>query len=171
MRAWDRATPFHVFCRLFALLLLALTPMVVLANGGDHEQGNGKDVTGAWLITVGSGPGKFLVLLSFMEDGNLITSAQGENAALTGNPSLSTAGHGVWHKSGAKTFVSTAVLILYDEKGALTGTLKVTQVGALNDSGNVISGNSVGLIKDPDGNVVQTDFVTFEGRRISVGPL
>jgi hypothetical protein len=166
VRPWDYSASLLVLFRLFALLVaFAVSSTVALAEEGHHGQSQVHDLTGAWLLTLGSGT---LVVQNFFHDGNLVSSAQGESGPL---PALGTAGHGVWEKTGAKTFASTFVGIVYNDDGTLIGTLTLSQTGALNDSGDAFDGMAVGRLFGPNGNLLQTLQATFHAVRIVVEPL
>jgi hypothetical protein len=167
MRPRNCRTSLLILLRLFALLLaFAVTPTMTFAQKSDSDRDREKanDLTGAWLLTVGDG---VLVVQNYMKDGNLLSSSQGESGPL---PTLGTAGHGVWKKTGAKTFESTFVTIVYEQDTTLDGILTINSTGTLNDSGDKLQGNSIGVFRaHPNGNVLQTIHAPFSAQRIPVG--
>ena len=104
---------------LLALFLaVAVAPPVLQAQDWDQINGRDKvhDPTGAWLITAG---GDQFTLITFHRGGTVTEDIQGEYAfdPASVNPPTppgniqTSAQHGVWQKTGRKTFAASLVAI------------------------------------------------------------
>ena len=103
-----------------SVLLLALATAAPLLKAQDWDQINGRDKvhdpTGAWLITAG---GDQFTLITFHRGGTVMEDVQGESAfdPASVNPpkplgNIQTSPqHGVWQKTGWKTFAATLIAI------------------------------------------------------------
>ena len=136
-----------------------------------------KKLTGSWIATVtpqGQGaPPPFLVLPTFLKGGSVIVSGQGDSAArllLPNTPAvLQSAAHGSWKRTGPRTFRVTFLNILYLEDGSLAGTLKVTSIFKVSQSGKEFdSETSIGEVIDSNGNVMFSLEAGIHGERIRV---
>jgi hypothetical protein len=103
-----------------SVLLLALASAAPLLKAQDWDQINGRDKvhdpTGAWLITAGN---EQFSLITFHRGGTVTEDFQGESAfdPASVNPPTppgdvqTSPQHGVWQKTGWKTFAATLVAI------------------------------------------------------------
>jgi hypothetical protein len=106
MRSWDCGTSLLILCRLLALLMaLVAAPTVVFAQEGDHDQSKANDPTGAWLVKSSGGDvgPEVAVLVTYHKDGTAAADVQGDVTGFP-DPIFSSPEHGVWKKTGAKTF-------------------------------------------------------------------
>jgi hypothetical protein len=134
---------------------------------------------GSWTATVtpiGMPVPPFQTLPNFSIGGTVIVPAQGDSAPrlLLPPPNdqtlvLQSPGVGVWKKIGARTFAVTLVAMLYDQNGILLGNIKINSIFELNNSGDEFdSETSIGVVTDPNGNLLLTLEASVHGERIDV---
>jgi hypothetical protein len=164
-----------------SVLLLALASAAPLLKAQDWDQINGRDKvhdpTGAWLITAG---GDQFTLITFHRGGTVTEDIQGESAfdPASVNPPTppgdiqTSPQHGVWQKTGWKTFAATFVAIeagndaehfisvfFRFDKGQLTGRLS--------ESGDQMDVTFVFTFFDAAGNKIgEGGSVNFKGVRV-----
>jgi hypothetical protein len=165
-----------------SVLLLALGSAAPLLKAQDWDQINGRDKvhdpTGAWLITAG---GDQFTLISFHRGGTVTEDIQGESAfdPASVNPPTplgniqTSPQHGVWQKTGWKTFAATLVAI---QAGVDTEHFtsnffrfdKVQYTGKLSESGDQIDLTLVFSAYDVNGNqiIAPNPPLNFKGVRV-----
>jgi hypothetical protein len=164
MKPRDCATSFRPFCRLlFLSLALAIAPTAVFAEEENHEHGHANDPTGVWLTTNPAAPA---VLNTFHSDGTFSGDIQGESAFVPGNENpgfqITSPEHGLWQKTGAKTFAATFFAIEYNDDGSFYAIFKVRLAGVLNGPGNEMDLTASGGEFDLSGNMLPGS--GFQGR-------
>jgi hypothetical protein len=172
--AWALCSSFPVLCRLLALLMaLVAAPTVVFAQEGDHDQSKANDPTGAWLVKSSGGDvgPEVAVLVTYHKDGTAAADVQGDVTGFP-DPIFSSPEHGVWKKTGAKTFTATFVSLLYNRDNSLFGYVKVRLNAVLSQFGDQYDGAAIDTITDPNGNVLFSGQAPMNhGVRIVVEPL
>ncbi len=155
----------------FSRRLLPVWPLlavfaVSLTAGLGRAQSNAEqvnDLTGAWLLKVtltAPAPNEFRALATFTKDGNFIATAQGDGPA-----------HGVWVKTGARTFVVSFATINWQADGSLFGILKVNLTLTLDEKSDQLTGQLQAQLVDPSGNIIVSLQGTVTGERIRIqGP-
>jgi hypothetical protein len=125
-------------------------------------------LVGSWVDTVtfppeaGRPPLKSLV--AFHDDGIMTYSDQG--TVTVAPPAVFSSGRGVWTHVHKRTFAYSALGLISDLSGNLTGYLKTRGVYVLAPSGNDYSGTTIAELLDVDGNVLFSIQVSNHGRRI-----
>ena len=148
---------------LLALLLaIAIAPSVTLAQDNGSNKRN--DSTGTWLMITDFGP---FQLITFNKGGTFTQDTQGESAFDPGatnprNPPLNvitSPQHGVWQKTGGKTFAGTNLAIEYEVStdptnfgSPLFRFDKAQFTGTLNEAGDRMEISGIGTFFDQDGN-------------------
>src|ERR1700738_4857430 len=128
--------------RLLALsLVLAVAAPTLFAEDWDHMDGRDKanDPTGAWIVTDTSAAsdGHPSVLATFHEDGTTAGDVRGDVTG-TGVPDgvFSSPEHGVWKKTGHRTFSATFIGLWYNRDNSLFGIFEVDANFRLDASGD-----------------------------------
>jgi hypothetical protein len=167
--------------RLLALVLaLAVSTPMLFAQDWDHLNGRDKvhDPTGAWLITAG---GDQFTLITFHSGGTVTEDIQGESAfdPASANPPKSPGNvqtspqHGVWQKTGWKTFAATLVAIQagVDAEHFISPFFRLDKVqctGKLSESGDQADLTFVFSGYDQNGNqtIAPSPPTNFKGVRV-----
>jgi hypothetical protein len=164
-------------------LLLALTSAAPLLKAQDWDQINGRDKvhdpTGAWLITAGN---QQFNLITFQRGGTVIEDIQGESAfdpASVNPPTppgdiITSPQHGVWQKTGWKTFAATLVAIQAENDAEhfiakFFRFDKLQFTGKLSESGDQMDLTLLITFYDVDGNRIEPKNgfeVNFKGVRV-----
>ena len=161
------------------LLALAVATPVLQAQDWDQIYGRDKvhDPTGAWLITAGN---QQFSLITFQRGGTVVEDIQGESAfdPASVNPPTppgdiqTSPQHGVWQKTGWKTFAATLVAIQAenDAKNFISKFFrfdKLQLTGRLSESGDQMDVTFFVTFFDAAGNKIGEDgSVTFKGVRV-----
>ena len=162
------------------LLALAVATPVLQAQDWDQIYGRDKvhDPTGAWLITAGN---QQFSLITFQRGGTVVEDIQGESAfdPASVNPPTppgdiqTSPQHGVWQKTGWKTFAATLVAIQAenDAKNFIAKFFrfdKLQLTGRLSESGDQMDLTIVFTFFDADGktNGEPSGTVQFKGVRV-----
>jgi hypothetical protein len=182
----------RIFCKMLAVtsvLFLAFAVVTPVLHAQDWDQINGRDKvhdpTGAWLITavlqqIPAGEQQF-GLITFHKGGTVTQDFQGESAfdPAAVNPPQSpnnvqtSPQHGVWQKTGWKTFAATLVAIeagVDVTKGLSTLFRfdKAQYTGKLSESGDQIDLTLVFSAYDINGNQIvgPAPALNFKGVRV-----
>jgi hypothetical protein len=162
-----------ILSRLLVLLVaLAAAPTVVFAQQGANEQRKANDPTGAWLVTDTSGPGSDgqpSVLATFHKDGTTSADVRGD---VTGFPVpiFVSPEHGVWKKTGDRTFTGTFIALEYNRDSSLFAIFEVDANFQLDASGDQYDSNFVATETLPNGQVNNLGSGTSHGVRITLKP-
>jgi hypothetical protein len=169
----DSTTSIRVLCRLATLFLaLAVGPTVVFAQEWDRDHGDkANDPTGAWIVTDTSAgsDGQPSVLATFHKDGTTSGDVRGDVTGFP-EPIFASPEHGVWKKTGGRTFTATFVSLEYNRDNSLYAIFKVQANFRLYASGNQYDANYVASETKPDGKVTLFPPGTSHGVRIPLEP-
>jgi hypothetical protein len=165
-----------------SVLLLALASAAPLLKAQDWDQINGRDKvhdpTGAWLITAG---GQQFSLITFHRGGTVTEDFQGESAfdPASVNPPTqpgdiqTSPQHGVWQKTGWKTFAATLVAIQAENDAEHFTSIffrfdKLQLTGKLSESGDQMDVTFVFSAYDVNGNqiIAPNPPLNFKGVRV-----
>jgi hypothetical protein len=165
-----------------SVLLLALASVTSVLQAQDWDQINGRDKvhdpTGAWLMTPGD---QFFVLITFQRGGTALLDFQGEGAfdPAAVNPPMPRRNvqtlpeHGVWQKTGWKSFVGTFLALeAGNDTRILASTFfrfdKLQFTGRLSESGDQMDLTIVFTFFNADGkpNGEPSETVQFKGVRV-----
>ena len=158
--------------RLLALLLaLAMTAPVLLAEDWDHdrdrdhEPGKANDLTGVWLQQFNPG---HLPLLTFNFGGTASFDIQGD---VLFTP-VQTPEHGLWKRTGARTFIATFLDIEYnrDAEQSLYATVKVEFDIKLYPSGDQYDATIFAQETLTNGQVINYGPISAHGTRLVLTP-
>jgi hypothetical protein len=149
--------------------------LLVVAGGVGGAAGPAAPtVVGSWRLTItqiaAAGEASNPSLATFFADGGLMVDdvpARPAPAGLDATAILGSGAHGAWVESGdgvAFTFVNLATT----DDGTFLGTGTVSATGALDPSGNVLSGTYAYGAAGPGGEPLGAGSGTFEGERIAV---
>lgn len=132
----------HLIARRIIWLMVAaalLTGIALAQTGADVKQEKSQDLTGGWKTTitppVEAGAPAFKLLFTFTEDGNLLATGTGGDFPALGNPC-----HGVWTKTGDRTFALTYLCLDFDSSLQFTGTDKIRGTVTINRNTGQLSG-------------------------------
>ena len=129
MKAMQRKIARRVFWIMAAAALLV--GVALAQTGADVKQEKSQNLTGAWKTTITpppeSGAPPFKLLFTFTEDGNLLATGTGGDFPALGNPC-----HGVWTKTGERTFALTYLCFDFDSSLQFTGTDKIRGTVTIN---------------------------------------
>jgi len=175
----------RIFCKMLAVtsvLFLAFAAFTPMLQAQDWDQINGRDKvhdpTGAWLITAGN---EQFALITFHRGGTVTEDVQGESAfdpAAVNPPNppfnvQTSPQHGVWQKTGWKTFAATLVAIQAGvdtsiEASTLFRFDKFQYTGKLSESGDQIDLTLVFSAYDVNGNQILGPLppLNFKGVRV-----
>jgi hypothetical protein len=168
--------------QLLALFVaIAVIPSMVFAEDEDHINGRDKvhDPTGAWLITAGN---QQFTLITFHRGGTVTENIQGESAfdPASVNPPTppgniqTSPQHGVWQKTGWKTFAATLVAVQAGNDAEHFISIffrfdKLQYTGKLSESGDQMDLTLLITFYDVDGNRIEPKNgfeVNFKGVRV-----
>ena len=139
---------------------LVSIPLVTGANDRNGQDRNGHDrnerrtLTGNWMGTVtraNPAPGQsptVLNLVTFFEDGNLLQEGS--------DPSIRTAGHGTWKRTGHQQFTQSFLNFRFDAARTYLGTRVVTSTITLSEDGNQYQADTAVQVFDASGNLLST---------------
>jgi len=153
-------------------MTLAAGPTVAVAQGGDNEQGKGNDPTGAWIVTdtvTDTSPGSDglpTVLATFHKDGTTSGDVRGD----VPDGVFSSPSHGVWKKTGARTFTATFISLFYNRDNSLFAIFEVDANFRLDASGDQYDAKYVVSETLPNGQVNNLGSGTSHGVRITLKP-
>jgi hypothetical protein len=120
---------------LLAVVVIISLVSIPLLTGADQAKEKRK-LTGNWMGTVtriNPAPGQsptVLSLVTFFEDGNLLQDGS--------DPSIRTAGHGTWKRTGHQQFTQSFLNFRFDVARASLGTRVVTSTITLSEDGEPI---------------------------------
>jgi hypothetical protein len=164
---------------LAALLAVAVATALVLGStqlrtgaqtGTPSAAGQG--FVGAWRLTFDTPLGASQSLLTAMADGTVLFSGRPVSPAAGGFPVIfSSAGHGVWQRTGPTTAEATWVGLVTDGQGNFLASVTDSVEVTLGADGNSWSGSYSATVADPDGNVLFVGGGTVQATRITVQPL
>lgn len=149
---------------LFLVCISAVSAQLADERAGDQEKqpdpglhaGLPFAITGTWNVNAtSSAVPPFRALITFMDGGGMIASAQGD--ILLGIDSAATAGHGAWVRTGGRSFLFTFRQIFYTAAGGYDGGILVRHTANLAASGQSWTGNMTFEIFNAD------DVVVFAG--------
>lgn len=145
---------------------LALPSGASMAQGAQYK--NGQDLVGTWSLTATIDAGAPIcpagcsapALSTVMSDGTLIQSAP-----LSGTG----AGHGVWRRTGLRTFKAVAYYFRTDPaSGAFLGTSESLIDATVDKSGRQLTGTFTAVIRLPDQTLVTNYGGTISGTRVEL---
>ena len=152
------------------LLVVVFTLLLVPAVGAQNADQSGKQLRGAWKITLTpeeGGPPAFPVLFAFTKDGGVIEADQG--APAPGQPvSLFSTGLGEWERVAKGRFNITYSQLQYDQSNNLIGSFRGRITADLNSDMNELTGEITVEFFDTEGTLVFSGRGTVEGRRLPV---
>jgi hypothetical protein len=160
--------------QLLALLLaFAVAAPTLFAQEADHLNGRDKDhdPTGAWLVTdTGAGSdGQPSVLATFHEDGTTAGDVRGDVTGVP-EPIFVSPEHGVWKKTGHRTFSGTFIALEYNRDNSLFAILEVDANFRLYPSGDQYDANYSVTETPPNGPAKNLGSGTAHGVRITLKP-
>jgi len=169
MRAMPRGIARRVFWIMAAAVLLV--GVALAQSGADVKQEKSQDLTGAWKTTVTppaeSGVPPFKLLFTFTEDGNLLATGTGGDFPALGNPC-----HGVWARTGDRTFALTYLCFDSDASLQFTGTDKIRGTVTINRTTGQLSGRLDLTHFDTSDNLIFSSCcATVKGTRLQIEPL
>jgi len=137
MKAMQRRIASRSFWLAAAAVLLV--GIALAQPGTDVKQEKAQDLTGAWKTTITpppeSGAPPFKLLFTFTEDGNLLATGTAGDFPALGNPC-----HGVWTKTGERTFALTYLCLDFDSSLQFTGSDKIRGTVTINRTTGQLSG-------------------------------
>lgn len=167
---------------IWGLGLVAAITLVLLGTQSHLRAANEEHrLTGSWntVVTATNPQGlpPLKVLLTFTGDGQVIDARRLYNPFSPFGPLLFTPAHGVWERTAQNQFAVTIVDFFQAAPnnpaadGSILGEEKVRYRVTLDHSGENLSGQLVGEVKDTQGNVVFSFTATVQGTRIHAEPL
>jgi hypothetical protein len=160
----------QTFILAFAFLLALCLPLHAAAQAYDdtgskksekNDDGQSEfnfrnSLAGTWDVYVtSSGAPPFRAMITFMESGGMIASAQGD--ILLNINSVATSGHGAWVRTGNRAFLFTFRQIFYGSDGSYEGGILVRHNANMTANGQNWTGNMTFEIYD------ENDVVVFAG--------
>ena len=127
---------------------------------------------GAWQVASAS-PGRPLHIITFAADGTLMDvgpPVQPAAPEAANDLVFSSAGPGVWVRTGEHSCTFTFVRMAADERGTNLGTTTVRGMQELSADGQAFTSTVTITIADATGKVVRTLSGTAEGTRMHVAP-
>ncbi|HJQ22388.1 MAG TPA: hypothetical protein VKA60_00640 [Blastocatellia bacterium] len=152
------------------LAVAIFTMMTAVAINAQNSDAGGKQLQGAWRITVipeEGGPPAFPVLFSFSKDGGVIETDQGP-AAPDQPPSTFSAGLGEWQKVGKRTYIITYNQLQYDQAMNLIGTFRGRITAEVNPEMNSLTGELIVEFFDTSDTLLFTGGGMVQGYRLPV---
>jgi hypothetical protein len=150
---------------------LAVAAPTLFAQESDHINGRDKanEPIGAWLVTDTSGPGTDGspgVLTTFHNDGTTSATVRGDAIG----PIFFSPEHGVWKKTGNRTFSATFIALEYNGDGIFIGIFEVDANFRLYSSGDQYGSNFLAYETLANGQVNNFGSGTSHGVRITLKP-
>jgi hypothetical protein len=173
MRTRHFNAPLPTLFRLLPLLIaLAVGPRVVFAQQGGNDQGKGNDPTGAWIVTDTSpgSDGQPSVLATFHKDGTTAGDVRGDVTGFPEPAIFASPEHGVWKKTGARTFTGSFISLWYNRDNSLYGIFEVDANFQLDASSDQYDAKYVAYVTLANGQVNNFGSGTAHGRRIPLKP-
>lgn len=135
-----------------------------------------KALAGSWLMTVTMAGGPtFKSLVTFAQDGSLLSYDQGSVLLSDSFSRVFSAGHGVWEHQARRNFSTTTVQLISGVQGAgvadLIALLTTRATLTLDASHDRLFGVLSAVFTDPAGNLLNSFDGTIEGDRIKSEPL
>jgi hypothetical protein len=160
--------------------LIALVGVVVMMLAGRTAYLRAAYVdqrlSGSWRAVVTATNPPFLpplaVLLTFTRDGEVVETRRLYNPVSPFGPLLFTPGHGGWERTGENDFSATIVDLFQAAPGnpaadgSILGEEEVKYALTLDPSGETLSGQVVGRVKDTAGGVLFLFTATVQAERI-----
>jgi hypothetical protein len=155
----------HLFQLSALILALAASTPVLLADDPEHEPGNVHDLQGVWLQKPDLG---HLALLTFNFGGTASFDIQGD---VLFTP-VQTPEHGLWKRTGARTFIATFLDIEYnrDAEQSLYGTVKVEFGITLYPSGDQYDATGFAQETLANGQVINYGPISAHATRLVLTP-
>jgi len=134
----------------------------VSAKGDSHYRLRGRQIVGAWEVTVNRGRTlpPLTSLQTFTGSGSIVEVG---NETFFRSPA-----HGVWEYIGGSTYATTQVHFRYSPTGAYLGTQKVGGNRLVSPDGETYTAVAVFEARDPAGNIVGSGRATAVGQRMHV---
>jgi hypothetical protein len=162
----------RIIARRFLLIAIGgalLAGMTFAQSGTDTNKKD--DLTGGWTITVTpppeSGAPSFRLLFTFTADGNLLATGTGGDYPALGNPC-----HGVWTKTGDRTFAVTYLCLDFDSTLQFTGTDKIRGALKIDKKTGELTGQLDLTHYDPNDNLIfSACCAALQGSRLQVEQL
>ena len=150
-----------------ALAVLVLATAVVSAQAAKkpEQSAQGSAIVGSWDVVVTiEGQPPFRALATFAADGTTIESP-------AASPTLRSAGHGVWARTGPNVFSMTRLFFRFNpQTGAYLGTTKVNATVTVASDRQSFTAVSRSEMRDPAGGLVVGGLrSTAAGTRMQVG--
>ena len=169
MKAMQRKIARRVFWIMAAAALLV--GVALAQTGADVKQEKSQNLTGAWKTTITpppeSGAPPFKLLVTFNEDGNLLATGTAGDFPALGNPC-----HGVWAKTGDRTFALTYLCLDFDSTLQSTGSDKIRGTLTINRTTGQLSGRLDLTHFDTSDNLIFNGCcATLKGTRLQVEQL
>jgi hypothetical protein len=159
---------FTVLCRLL-LLALAVFPAIAAAQESDNGRDHGTDPIGAWLVTDEGTDGQPSVLATFHKDGTASGDVRGDVTGFP-EPIFFSHEHGLWKKTGARTFTATFVALEYNRDNSLFAIFEVDANFRLDASGDQYDSDFVATETLTNGQVNHFGPGKSHGVRIRLKP-
>jgi hypothetical protein len=99
-------------------------------------------------------------MITFAQGGTLTDTAAGPSPALRGP------GHGVWRRTGGRTYSMVIEAFTFDPSGAWTGTLRVAHTVEIGDNPDELTSSGTNEIRDANGNLLATGCSTAVAQRL-----
>jgi hypothetical protein len=169
MKGMQRLIARRIFWVMIAAVLLA--GIALAQTGADVKQEKSQDLTGAWKTAITpppeSGVPPFKLLFTFTEDGNLLATGTAGDFPALGNPC-----HGVWTRTGDRTFALTYLCFDSDASLQFTGTDKIRGTVTINRTTGQLSGRLDLTHFDTSDNLIfNSCCATVKGSRLQIEPL
>lgn len=142
---------------IWALVLLLIAAMMTSTFAGEGLF----TPRGSWTIVNNLGT---RAVGTFHEGGTFVISFR-----LPGSSANSSA-HGVWKRTGPRTFTTTDQIFVFDDEGQATSVIKDFGSFRLSRNGQRFTGQLVVETRTLEGRVIDTGQVTIRARRITVEP-
>jgi len=139
-------------CSMIAVALLALAASPAFAGPPKLQ--------GAWEVAVTFDAGGGEDILASYHRGGTMT--------LTGPSNLSSDAHGVWERTGPRTYSTRSVIFAYGPNGTLVGKVRATSEVEVSLDGNSYTGVFRAEVRDLGGNLLLVNTGTETGTRITL---
>jgi hypothetical protein len=151
-----------------ALASLALAAGLLVSHAGFADQGKAAQLTGAWMHQVtfrdcATGAelrSPFAALNTFHSDNTAIEQGIGAS------PAIRTLSHGLWRRTGARTFANRLEFYIFDLAGIFIQRQVTMRSIELSEDGRTLTSNAVAERFAPDGTFLFQFCATETGERL-----